>query len=53
VQIRGERFTARACTAEGPERERLWRKMTTLAPIYHTYEARTRREIPVVVLEPV
>lgn len=53
VQIRGERFTARARTAEGPERERLWRKMTTLAPIYHTYEARTRREIPVVVLEPV
>ncbi|MGI5170499.1 nitroreductase/quinone reductase family protein [Spirillospora sp. CA-253888] len=51
VQILGERFTARARTAEGPERERLWRVMTELAPVYHTYEARSRREIPVVVLE--
>ncbi|NBF00490.1 nitroreductase family deazaflavin-dependent oxidoreductase, partial [Nonomuraea sp. KC401] len=41
----------RARTAEGPERERLWRMMTELAPVYHTYEARSRRQIPVVVLE--
>ncbi|MEV4220413.1 nitroreductase family deazaflavin-dependent oxidoreductase [Nonomuraea sp. NPDC049725] len=53
VQILGERFTARARTAEGPERERLWRMMTELAPVYRTYEARSRREIPVVVLEPI
>jgi F420H(2)-dependent quinone reductase len=53
VQVRGERFAARARTAVGAERERLWRKMTELAPVYHRYEARTRREIPVVVLEPV
>jgi deazaflavin-dependent oxidoreductase (nitroreductase family) len=51
VQILGERFTARARTAEGPERERLWRMMTKLAPVYHTYKARSRRQIPVVVLE--
>ncbi|MEO3805263.1 nitroreductase family deazaflavin-dependent oxidoreductase [Nonomuraea sp. B1E8] len=51
VQILGERFTARARTTEGPERERLWRMMTALAPVYHTYEARSRRQIPVVVLE--
>ncbi|WP_431913000.1 nitroreductase/quinone reductase family protein [Nonomuraea jabiensis] len=51
VQILGERFTARARTAEGPERARLWRMMTELAPVYRTYEARSRRQIPVVVLE--
>ncbi|RJL32864.1 nitroreductase/quinone reductase family protein [Bailinhaonella thermotolerans] len=51
VQILGERFSARARTAEGPERARLWRKMVELAPVYRTYEARSRREIPVVVLE--
>lgn len=51
VQILGERFVARARTARGAERDRLWKKMTALAPVYHTYEARTRREIPVVVLE--
>lgn len=51
VQIRGERCTARARTAEGVERERLWRQMVELAPVYRTYEAHSRRVIPVVVLE--
>ncbi|GAA5087109.1 deazaflavin-dependent oxidoreductase (nitroreductase family) [Thermocatellispora tengchongensis] len=51
VQILAERFRARARTAEGPERDRLWRKMTALAPVYRTYEARSRRQIPVVILE--
>jgi F420H(2)-dependent quinone reductase len=53
VQVRGERFLARARTAEGEERERLWELMATLAPVYRNYyEPRTRRVIPVVVLEP-
>ncbi|MFI6518092.1 nitroreductase family deazaflavin-dependent oxidoreductase [Spirillospora sp. NPDC050679] len=51
VQILGERFTARARTAEGAERERLWKLMVEQAPVYRTYEARTRRTIPVVVLD--
>jgi deazaflavin-dependent oxidoreductase (nitroreductase family) len=52
VQIRGERFPARARTAEGAERERLWELMTALAPVYRThYAPRSRRIIPVVVLE--
>ncbi|WP_219413909.1 nitroreductase family deazaflavin-dependent oxidoreductase [Pseudonocardia nigra] len=50
VQVQAERFLARADTATGPERERLWSMMTALAPIYHRYEALTPREIPVVVL---
>jgi F420H(2)-dependent quinone reductase len=51
VQVRAEKFRARARTAVGPERERLWRLMTELAPVYHRYAAASAREIPVVVLE--
>ncbi|WTW92117.1 nitroreductase family deazaflavin-dependent oxidoreductase [Streptomycetaceae bacterium NBC_01309] len=51
VQILAERFAARAHTAEGEERERLWNLMAGLAPVYRSYEERTRRTIPVVVLE--
>ncbi|GAB3769031.1 nitroreductase/quinone reductase family protein [Microlunatus parietis] len=53
VQVRDRRFLARARTTSGPERDRLWRHMTTQFPAYRThYEARIRRQIPVVVLEP-
>ncbi|WP_067825266.1 nitroreductase family deazaflavin-dependent oxidoreductase [Actinomadura kijaniata] len=51
VQIKGERFLVRARTAEGEERARLWRRMTDVWPAYDTYQARSTREIPVVVLE--
>jgi proline iminopeptidase len=51
VQILGERFRARARTAEGEERERLWRSMNEIWPHYDEYAKRTDRVIPVVVLE--
>ena len=51
VQVRGERFDVRARTAEGAEREELWRLMNRSWPNYDTYATRTEREIPVVVLE--
>jgi proline iminopeptidase len=51
LQIKGEVFTARARTAEGEERERLWRKANEVWPHYDEYAQRTPREIPVVVLE--
>lgn len=52
VQVRADRFLVRARTAEGDERDRLWRLMSRLAPVYREYyEPRTRRVIPVVVLE--
>jgi deazaflavin-dependent oxidoreductase (nitroreductase family) len=51
VQILGEHMRVRARTAEGEERERLWRRMTEIWPHYDSYQARTEREIPVVVLE--
>jgi deazaflavin-dependent oxidoreductase (nitroreductase family) len=51
VQIKGERFRARARDAEGEERERLWRMMNEIWPHYDEYQERTDRRIPVVVLE--
>ena len=51
VQVRGERFDVRARTADGAEREELWRLMNRSWPNYDTYATRTDREIPVVVLE--
>jgi deazaflavin-dependent oxidoreductase (nitroreductase family) len=51
VQVRADRFDAVARTAEGDERERLWKVMTSVWPSYDVYAARTERRIPVVVLE--
>ena len=51
VQIKGDRFRARARDAEGEERERLWRRMNEVWPHYDEYQERTERRIPVVVLE--
>jgi deazaflavin-dependent oxidoreductase (nitroreductase family) len=51
VQIKGEKFSARARTAEGEERERLWQSMTDVWPDYEGYQRKTDRQIPVVVLE--
>jgi deazaflavin-dependent oxidoreductase (nitroreductase family) len=51
VQIRGDRFRARARTARGSERERLWQQMNRVWPHYADYQQKTEREIPVVVLE--
>jgi deazaflavin-dependent oxidoreductase (nitroreductase family) len=52
VQVKGDRFSARASTAEGEEREQLWKLMTAAWPSYDDYQKRTGREIPVVVLTP-
>ena len=51
VQIRGDRFRARARVADGEERERLWELMNEVWPHYDEYATRTERVIPVVVLE--
>jgi len=51
VQIKGERFRARARDAQGEERDRLWRAMNEIWPHYDEYQTKTDREIPVVVLE--
>ena len=51
VQIKGEKFHAHPRTAEGEERERLWKQMNRMWPHYDEYQTKTEREIPVVVLE--
>jgi proline iminopeptidase len=51
VQIKGDKFAAHARTAEGDERERLWKQMNRMWPHYDEYQTKTDREIPVVVLE--
>lgn len=51
VQVRGDRFKARARTASADEKPQLWRIMTEQWPAYDEYQQKTEREIPVVVLE--
>ncbi|UNO38493.1 nitroreductase family deazaflavin-dependent oxidoreductase [Streptomyces sp. MST-110588] len=51
VQVKGERFTARARTANPEEKPDMWRTMTATWPAYDDYQRKTDREIPVVVLE--
>ncbi len=46
-------FDAVARTATGEEREALWQTMSEIFPSYNSYQERTKRQIPVVVLEPV
>jgi len=53
VTVGRERLRVRARDAEGAERERLWRALADLFPGYDRYAAKTKRQIPVVVLEPV
>jgi deazaflavin-dependent oxidoreductase (nitroreductase family) len=52
LQIKGDRFKARARTATPEERPDMWRTMTATWPDYDGYTTRTSREIPVVVIEP-
>jgi deazaflavin-dependent oxidoreductase (nitroreductase family) len=51
VQVMADRFKARARTASASEKPALWKTMTSIWPPYDEYQARTTREIPVVVLE--
>lgn len=51
LQVKDEVFRARARTATGEERERLWRKANEVWRSYDDYAKKTARQIPVVVLE--
>jgi deazaflavin-dependent oxidoreductase (nitroreductase family) len=51
VQIKDDTFAARARTASPEEKPDMWRVMTRVWPDYDNYQKRTKREIPVVVLE--
>lgn len=51
VQVKGDRFTARARTATAEEKPAMWRTMAATWPQYDEYQKKTDRDIPVVVLE--
>ncbi|MEU0519940.1 nitroreductase family deazaflavin-dependent oxidoreductase [Streptosporangium sp. NPDC006007] len=51
VQVRGDRFRARAHTATPEEKAELWPIMTAAWPPYDEYQTKTDRDIPVIVLE--
>ena len=51
VQIGRLHVPVRAREAEGAERETLWDRVVAIAPDYDEYTRRTKRRIPVVVLD--
>ena len=51
VQVKGDRFPAKARTATSEEKPELWTTMTAEWPAYDQYQTKTDRDIPVVVLE--
>jgi deazaflavin-dependent oxidoreductase (nitroreductase family) len=52
IQVGTRVYRVHAREAQGAERERLWNGMVQLYAGYRGYKARTTRQIPVVVLEP-
>ena len=52
LQVGSETQQMRAETAEGTERERLWKSMAEMYDGYDEYQKLTTRVIPVVVLKP-
>lgn len=53
VEVGERTLDAVARVATGAERERLWTAQKTDVPGFAEYEAKTTRQIPVVILEPV
>jgi deazaflavin-dependent oxidoreductase (nitroreductase family) len=51
LQVKADRFRARARTATAGEKPELWQTMAEIWPDYDSYQTRTDRDIPVVVLE--
>ncbi len=52
IQIGSRRLAVTATTASPQERLRLWPRATQMYPGYDGYQAKTSREIPVVILTP-
>lgn len=52
VQIRDEDRAMTARTADASEKQELWPRLTAMYKGYDTYQARTTRDIPVVICTP-
>lgn len=53
VEVGTDTRDVRARVAEGEERDRLWTRQIEIAPAFGEYQKKTKRRIPVIVLEPV
>ena len=53
VQVGTKKLKAKARTATGAERSRLWEQALKFWPPYADYQKKTDRQIPVVVLDPI
>lgn len=51
VQVGAEKFRALARSASAEEKLRLWQTMVGIWPAYERYQAKTKRDIPIVILE--
>ena len=52
VEVGGEQFEAIARTATADERPERWARVTEFLGAYEGFQARTKREIPIVILTP-
>jgi deazaflavin-dependent oxidoreductase (nitroreductase family) len=52
IEVKAKRIPVTASVAQGEERARLWSLMSEAWPAYDEYQAKTDREIPVVILTP-
>jgi deazaflavin-dependent oxidoreductase (nitroreductase family) len=50
VEVGTETFDATAVVTEGAERHRLWTRIVELYPFFAEHQAKTTRQIPVIVL---
>ena len=53
VELAGRKTRVRATEARGEEKARLWKRLVEMYPSYESYQRKTDREIPVILLEPV
>ena len=53
AQVMRRKVRVRAEVARPEERDELWRRLVAMYPYFTEYQARTQRQIPVVVLQPV
>lgn len=51
VKVANDTFKAGWREVKGEERARIWKQMATMYPPFSDYQAKTSREIPVIVLE--
>jgi deazaflavin-dependent oxidoreductase (nitroreductase family) len=51
VQVKADKFKARARTASASERSKLWTQMVGIYGPYADYQKKTEREIPIVILQ--